>query len=298
MKELVEKKRHYALPQMKSCKINQFIAKCVNYRRIRKRTHGRWFAWRSLQNKMIWNVRNFLWEGGANIEGVLGKIRTSQNHIPFRSKCLFPWASCFWSFMGVFQNIWITGRQTSRRWCTWLTVLWICITFLGNLRLGLLSHCALPFAVQPLLGLVSMFCHYHESCYIVSYLVKCWTGNTEEWFTVYNKDLDFRYAKREDTALILQFIKELADYEKCLTKSLLMKNIGGMDFDKQKAEVIFAVVNGKKLALLFLSQFSTFLGRAGIYLEDLYVKPECRGKDMEKQFWKTGGHCCWTRLAD
>lgn len=46
----------------------------------------------------------------------LGKIRTPQNHIQFRSKCLFPWASCFLEFLWEsFQNIWITGRQPSRR---------------------------------------------------------------------------------------------------------------------------------------------------------------------------------------
>lgn len=49
-------------------------------------------------------------------------------------------------------------------------------------------------------------------------------------------------------------------------------------FDKQKAEVIFAVVDNKEIGFaLFFHNFSTFLGRSGIYLEDLYVKPECRG---------------------
>lgn len=93
---------------------------------------------------------------------------------------------------------------------------------------------------------------------------------------MYNKDLDFRYAKREDTALILQFIKELADYEKMLNEVVAdEKTLEEWIFDKQKAEVIFAVVNGKEVGFaLFFHNFSTFLGRAGIYLEDLYVKPE------------------------
>ena len=101
---------------------------------------------------------------------------------------------------------------------------------------------------------------------------------------MYNKDLDFRYAKREDTALILQFIKELADYEKMLNEVVAdEKTLEEWIFDKQKAEVIFAVVNGKEVGFaLFFHNFSTFLGRAGIYLEDLYVKPECRGKGYGK----------------
>ena len=74
---------------------------------------------------------------------------------------------------------------------------------------------------------------------------------------MYNKDLDFRYAKREDTALILQLSKNLLIMKKCLTKSLLMKKHwrNGI-FDKQKAEVIFAVVNGKEVGFaLFFHNF-------------------------------------------
>ena len=52
-----------------------------------------------------------------------------------------------------------------------------------------------------------------------------------------------------------------------------------MDFDKQKAEVLFAVVDGTEVGFaLFFHNFSTFLGRAGLYLEDLFVMPEYRGK--------------------
>ena len=88
---------------------------------------------------------------------------------------------------------------------------------------------------------------------------------------MYTEDLDFRYAKREDTALILQFIKELADYEKMLNEVVAdEETLEEWIFDKQKAEVIFAVVNGKEVGFaLFFHNFSTFLGRAGIYLEDL-----------------------------
>ncbi len=91
---------------------------------------------------------------------------------------------------------------------------------------------------------------------------------------------DFRYAGREDTGLILEFIKGLASYEKLedeviATEELLEEWI----FDKQKAEVIFALKDGREVGFaLFFHNFSTFLGRAGIYLEDLYILPEYRGQ--------------------
>ncbi len=96
--------------------------------------------------------------------------------------------------------------------------------------------------------------------------------------------MDFRFAERKDTGLILQFIKELADYEHMLdevvaTPELLEEWI----FDKKKAEVIFALEDGAEVGFaLFFHNFSTFLGRAGIYLEDLFVKPEFRGKGYGK----------------
>ena len=100
--------------------------------------------------------------------------------------------------------------------------------------------------------------------------------------------LSFRYATKDDSALILKFIKELADYEHMLneviaTEELLQEWI----FEKQKAEVIFAMENDTEVGFaLFFHNFSTFLGRAGIYLEDLYVQPEHRGKGYGKGLLK------------
>ena len=98
----------------------------------------------------------------------------------------------------------------------------------------------------------------------------------------------FRTVERKDVALILEFIRELADYEKMLnevvaTPELLEKWI----FDERKAEVIFALEGEREVGFaLFFHNFSTFLGRAGIYLEDLYVRPECRGKGYGKALLK------------
>ena len=95
-----------------------------------------------------------------------------------------------------------------------------------------------------------------------------------------SSELSFRYAQRRDVPLILRFIKELADYEKMLDQVVADEaTLEEWLFDRQKAEVLFAVVNGEEVGFaLFFHNFSTFLGRAGLYLEDLYVKPECRGR--------------------
>lgn len=101
-------------------------------------------------------------------------------------------------------------------------------------------------------------------------------------------ELTFRYAERSDVPLILQFIKELADYEKMLNEVVADEStLEEWIFDKKKAEVIFAVTNGQEIGFaLFFHNFSTFLGRSGIYLEDLFVKPEYRGKGYGKAIFK------------
>jgi len=98
----------------------------------------------------------------------------------------------------------------------------------------------------------------------------------------------FRFAEEKDTGLILYFIKELAKYEKMLddvvaTEEILREWI----FEKGKAEVIFALEDGAEVGFaLFFHNFSTFLGRSGLYLEDLFVKPEFRGKGYGKALLK------------
>ena len=97
--------------------------------------------------------------------------------------------------------------------------------------------------------------------------------------------MKFRTARREDIPLILQFIRELADYEHMLdqvvaTEGLLEQWL----FERNTAEVLFALTESGEEAgfALFFHNFSTFLGRGGIYLEDLYVRPAHRGHGYGK----------------
>ena len=98
----------------------------------------------------------------------------------------------------------------------------------------------------------------------------------------------FRYAKRGDTALILSFIRKLAEYEKMQDEVVAdEKTLEEWLFDRQRAEVIFVLEQGREVGFaLFFHNFSTFLGRAGIYLEDLYVLQEHRGKGYGKALLK------------
>ncbi len=101
-------------------------------------------------------------------------------------------------------------------------------------------------------------------------------------------EYSFRYAEKKDSGLILSFIKGLAEYEKMsdqvvATEDLLSEWI----FEKKKAEVMFVCAEGKEVGFaLFFHNFSTFLGRAGIYLEDLFVLPEYRGRGYGKALLK------------
>lgn len=100
--------------------------------------------------------------------------------------------------------------------------------------------------------------------------------------------MEIRFATRKDVKTILEFIKELATYENLLgevvaTEELLTEWI----FDKKKAEVLLLEVENNAVGFaLFFHNFSTFLGKAGIYLEDLFVKKEHRGKGYGKALLK------------
>ena len=98
----------------------------------------------------------------------------------------------------------------------------------------------------------------------------------------------FEKASRKDVPIILQFIKDLARYEKLENEVIATEElIEEWLFDKEKAEVIFACENEKEIGFaLFFHNFSTFLGRAGLYLEDLYIMPEYRGHGYGKAMIK------------
>ncbi len=94
---------------------------------------------------------------------------------------------------------------------------------------------------------------------------------------------EIKTATVQDVPLILSFIKELAEYEQLLhevvaTEDILKETLFG---DQVHAEVIIGYLNQAPVSFaLYFHNFSTFLGRPGIYLEDLFVKPEARGKGI------------------
>ena len=101
-------------------------------------------------------------------------------------------------------------------------------------------------------------------------------------------EFSFRFAEEKDRGLILEFIRELADYEKMLDEVVAREEVlREWIFNKKTAEVIFVMEDSVEVGFaVFFHNFSTFLGKAGIYLEDLYVKPEYRGKGYGKALIK------------
>ncbi len=98
------------------------------------------------------------------------------------------------------------------------------------------------------------------------------------------ENFEIRFAEPQDVCLVLQFIKDLAEYEHMAdqviaTEELLKEFI----FEQKRAEVIIGEYQQVPVCFaLFFHNFSTFLGRPGIYLEDLYVIPSMRGKGFGK----------------
>jgi GNAT superfamily N-acetyltransferase len=90
-------------------------------------------------------------------------------------------------------------------------------------------------------------------------------------------------ANEEDVALLLSFIRELAEYERLsdrvsATEDVLREELFG---SRPGAEALIGYDKGKPVGFaVFFHNFSTFVGRRGLYLEDLFVKPESRGKGI------------------
>lgn len=102
------------------------------------------------------------------------------------------------------------------------------------------------------------------------------------------KEFTIRKATREDTELILDFIKKIASYENLLDEVVATpKSLEYWIFDENKAEVVFACENGKEIGFaLYFYNFSTFVGKAGIYLEDIFVDEEYRKNGYGKALFK------------
>jgi GNAT superfamily N-acetyltransferase len=100
-----------------------------------------------------------------------------------------------------------------------------------------------------------------------------------------NNSLNIRFSRESDIDIIIDFIKSLAKYTKLsdevvVTEDLLKENI----FQNKYAEVLIAEIDAVPIGFaIFYHNFSTFLGKPGIYLEDLFIKPEYRGNGYGKQ---------------
>ena len=94
--------------------------------------------------------------------------------------------------------------------------------------------------------------------------------------------------QKKNAKLILEFIEDLAAYEKMRDEVVATEDLlNEWLFEKKIAEVIFVMEDDVEVGFaLFFHNFSTFLGKAGIYLEDLFVKPEYRGKGYGKALIK------------
>ncbi len=100
--------------------------------------------------------------------------------------------------------------------------------------------------------------------------------------------LTFRFAEEKDCGLILTFIQGIAAYEKLSCEVVNSEAmIREWLFEKHCAEVLFACEDGREVGFaLFFHNYSTFVGRAGLYLEDLFVLPEYRGRGCGKALLK------------
>lgn len=103
-----------------------------------------------------------------------------------------------------------------------------------------------------------------------------------------NEKTTIRFAEEKDSALILQFIKELADCEKMSEQvSAAPEDIAETIFKKKYAEVVICEYEEAPAGFcLFFHNYSTFLGKPGLYIEDLYVKERLRGKGLGKALLK------------
>ena len=98
------------------------------------------------------------------------------------------------------------------------------------------------------------------------------------------KNVEIRKAERQDVPLLLEFIRGIARFAKMEDEVTASADVLEREmFDEHRAEAVFAVVNGREVGFaLYFYNFSTFVGHSGLYLEDLFVWPEHRGKGYGK----------------
>jgi GNAT superfamily N-acetyltransferase len=117
--------------------------------------------------------------------------------------------------------------------------------------------------------------------------------STPASFTTHVPSLTFRFGTEADVPLVFQFIRELAEYEKLAhavvaTEELLRDSLFG---ERHHVEVVIADYDGSPAGFaLFFHNFSTFVGRAGLYLEDLFVRPALRGHGIGKELLRFLAH--------
>jgi GNAT superfamily N-acetyltransferase len=106
-----------------------------------------------------------------------------------------------------------------------------------------------------------------------------------------------RPARPNEAGVVLDFIRKLADYEKCSDEVVADEaTLYHSLFVERSAEVIFGEEDGEVIGFaLFFHNFSTFLGRKGLYLEDLFILPEKRGRGYGKAMLKYLGNLALAR---
>ena len=103
-----------------------------------------------------------------------------------------------------------------------------------------------------------------------------------------NPQMIIRTAQKEDAALVLLFIKKIAEYEKMSDQVVAtVETLEEFVFDRNAAQVFLAEYEGEPVGFaLFFENFSTFIGRTGLYLEDLFVDPDKRGLGIGKALFQ------------
>ncbi|MDZ7548326.1 GNAT family N-acetyltransferase, partial [Clostridium perfringens] len=104
----------------------------------------------------------------------------------------------------------------------------------------------------------------------------------------YNTDMEnlkIREAIEDDTQLILSLIKEIAEYENMSNEVIATgETLRESIFENNRAEVVLIDLDNKTIGYaVYFYNFSTFIGRNGLYIEDIFIKKEARGKGIGKE---------------